>query len=276
MAFRLDVGEAGSGVQRVVVEQVARAMRSLITASAGSDDDLDDGVHDARKRLKRVRAVLRLVRDPIDDDRYRAENARYRDVGRHLAPVRDARVTRDLHVEHIGPSEHLEAELRAARQTVREPEVVGKLLRDLADGLGAVGDWPLEGSDADLFGEGLRRTYRSGRRAMRVEERSPSAEQRHEWRKAVKYHWHHLELLAGAWPEVVEARAAETHRLADLLGDEHDLVLLGTLLPRPERKLENRAADLRQEALELGRRVYAEPPRDLVARFTAWWEASGS
>jgi CHAD domain-containing protein len=276
MAFRLDVGEAGSGVQRVVVEQVARAMRSLISASAGSDDDLDDGVHDARKRLKRVRAVLRLVRDPIGEDRYREENARYRDIGRQLAPARDARVARDLHVEHLGPSERLEAELRAARQTVREPEVVGKVLRDLADGLGTVGSWPLEGTEADLFADGLRRTYRSGRRAMAAEEKSPSAEQRHEWRKAVKYHWHHLELVAEAWPAVIEARAAETHRLADLLGDEHDLVLLGPLLPKPDRRLEHRSADLRQEALALGRHVYAEPPRDLVDRFTAWWEASGS
>ena len=76
MAFRLRPGEAGSGVQRVVVEQVARSMRSLISAAAGSDDEFDDGVHDVRKRLKRVRAVLRLAREPLGDDRYRAENAR--------------------------------------------------------------------------------------------------------------------------------------------------------------------------------------------------------
>ncbi len=273
MAFRLDPGEAGNGVQRVVVEQVARAMRSLISATAGTDDELDDQVHDVRKRLKRVRAVLRLVRDPLGDEVYRAENARYRDLGRRIAPARDARVVRDLHVRYIGPSERLEAQLLAARQAVREPALVEKVLRDLADGLGAVGGWSLPGDEAVLFASGLRRTYRTGRRAMAVEERSPSIEHRHEWRKAVKYHWHHLELVVEAWPAVVEARATEAHRLADLLGDDHDLAVLEELLPRPQLELEARAAELRRDALALGRRLYAEPPADLAASFTTWWAA---
>ena len=36
---------------------------------------IDSGVHDARKRLKRLRAILRLIRDAIGEDDYGRENA---------------------------------------------------------------------------------------------------------------------------------------------------------------------------------------------------------
>jgi CHAD domain-containing protein len=274
MAYRFAPGEAGAGVQRVMVEQVGGTMRSIITAAAGSDDEFDDSTHDARKRLKRVRALLRLVEEPLGEDVYRAENARYRDVGRLLGPARDARVARDLHLSVVGPSDRLDSQLVAARQAVRAGAVLEKLLRDLADGLGTVGGWYLEGDEAALFAAGLRRTYRRGRRALRAEKEEPAAEHRHEWRKAVKYHWHHLELLAGAWPAVFEAQAAEAHRLADLLGDEHDLTVLAALLAEPHPELATRSAELRRDALILGRRLYAETPSALADRFRGVFRAA--
>jgi CHAD domain-containing protein len=53
---------------------------------------LDEAVHDTRKRLKRLRAALRLERSAIGDETYRRENAAFRDLGKRLSAPRDAMV----------------------------------------------------------------------------------------------------------------------------------------------------------------------------------------
>ena len=52
----------------------------------------EEVVHDARKRFKKIRAVLRLVRGGIDRRVFDRENVRFRDAGRPLSEVRDVGV----------------------------------------------------------------------------------------------------------------------------------------------------------------------------------------
>ncbi|HET8798832.1 MAG TPA: CHAD domain-containing protein, partial [Thermoanaerobaculia bacterium] len=51
----------GAGVRRILREQIDRARGSLTDESA----PLEKRVHDARKRFKETRALLRLVRGPL-------------------------------------------------------------------------------------------------------------------------------------------------------------------------------------------------------------------
>ena len=46
------------------------------------------GVLEARKSLKKVRAILRLTRKPLGKRRFRDENRRYRDLARQLSAQR--------------------------------------------------------------------------------------------------------------------------------------------------------------------------------------------
>ena len=52
----------------------------------------DEAVHEARKSLKKVRAVLRLVRPVVGEKGYRRENTCFRDAGRPLSVARDAQI----------------------------------------------------------------------------------------------------------------------------------------------------------------------------------------
>ena len=52
----------------------------------------DARVHYGRKKIKRARAMLRLLREAIGEDAYRRENAALRDVARPLSQVRDAHI----------------------------------------------------------------------------------------------------------------------------------------------------------------------------------------
>ena len=60
--------------------------------------------------------------------------------------------------------------------------------------------------------------------------RQPSDENLHEWRKRLKDLLYQLRLLQAAWPTVLGAYVQEAHRLADLLGDDHDLTVLISVL----------------------------------------------
>jgi CHAD domain-containing protein len=79
------------GVRRVVRTQIGAALEALGERGLSSDET----IHDTRKRLKRVRAGLRLLREAMGEGRYRRENALIRDAARPLTELRDAKVLLD-------------------------------------------------------------------------------------------------------------------------------------------------------------------------------------
>ena len=138
-----------------------------------------------------------------------------------------------------------------------------------------------------MIEDGLLRTYRRGRKALRIAYETPTAENFHEWRKRVKYHWYHLRLLRELWPAPMKPLAAEAKRLADLLGDDHDLAVLRETLVRDAdtfgsasliealRALGKRRQDqLRTESKPLGWRLFAEKPGDFSRRMQRYWCAA--
>src|SRR4051794_28254839 len=101
MSDRLRETESGTrGVARIMRKQTGEALEVL----SGSGPLSDEAVHDARKRLKEVRAALRLLREALGSRTYRQENACFRDAARPLSEVRDAKVlvsTLDKLAEHL-------------------------------------------------------------------------------------------------------------------------------------------------------------------------------
>ncbi len=116
---------------------------------------------------------------------------------------------------------------------------------------------------------------------------NPTAEALHEWRKRVKYHRHHCDLLRDLWPRPMKARIAELQRLSDILGDDHDLAMLaqgvmtigvgGGGRGRSDAALlaliERRRAELQKTALPLGRRLFAENTGAFRKRLARYWKA---
>ena len=97
---------------------------------------------------------------------------------------------------------------------------------------------------------------------------------------------HQMEFLAPLWPEVVVGTAMTLERLGNILGEDNDLAELAELLrgrpdlcPDPrERSLLRALANQRRNELQtaaeiLGRRIYAERPETLSARFGEYWGA---
>jgi len=277
--YRLRRGETvPDGVARIARGRLDHALDEL---RGVTDSSSEAAVHEARKDMKKLRALLRLARDELGDDVYRRENECFRDAARRLSGVRDADVM-------LATLDRLDGSFKELRHSLKEHRRAhpdrgdGVVIAELQQARLRVDRWPLEHHGFEAIEGGLRRVYRRGRRAQDAVEAEPSTKTLHEWRKREKDLWYHLTLLRGAWPAPLEATADEAHALSERLGDDHDLAVLHAwahaqpdagALDRFDGAVERRRAELQADALDLGRRLYAERPRAFAARLGGYWSA---
>lgn len=295
MAYALDpAAPFGAELRRVLAERLDDAIGRL---DGAGDDDLDTRVHEARKRVKESRAVLRLARTASEDpERLRAWDRWLRDASRLLAPLRDGEVLRrtarrlDVADEWVGARERLVDALATSVRSERARAAQGQLTAEMAQRVRAVRAefeaWEPGPDRWATIAPGVRRVYRQGRRRMRVAADEPGDEALHEWRKRAKDLWYAYLLLAPAWPPVLENLADQAHDLSDHLGDHQDLAVLAERLTGDDLDLDEaeRGAlaqavrrsqePLRREAFDLGARLYADKPGPFVARMGQVWKAA--
>jgi CHAD domain-containing protein len=203
--FGLLEGERlGAGLQRIALGQLDIAIEML----EGTDGRLspERRVHEARKALKRLRALLRLVRDELGEATYEREHELLRQAGVGLAKARDAEVllaTLDGLIERkpkrLGSRRGVQR-LRARLQLERDG-AAALALADSATHAGVLSDlramrvrvstWELaDAGGIEAIEPALGRLYAKGRRRMRraAQARGERARGRtlHEWRKRVK------------------------------------------------------------------------------------------
>lgn len=283
-----------AGLTRVAAGRAESALERLRASGAG-EAETADAVHGARKDMKKLRTVLRLLRDELGKKTYRRENARYRDAARALSQTRDAEVkleTLDALAEHGDglPTEAvdswrkiLDRDREAATNAARDEPAVEEAVSLIEAGLRGIEGWELEGDSWATIDAAVTRTYRRGRRAMKAAEKERGEVGFHEWRKRAKDLWYELRLLSTTWPGPLEATAEEAHELTDLLGDHHDLAVLREDLGERnfaegetvalEAAIGRRQEELAAAAFPLGRRLYAERPREFSRRLRRYWRA---
>jgi CHAD domain-containing protein len=295
MAYRF---EADEGVREAIVrcsrEQVDHAVGEL---SEGIGDDPVRAVHSARKAVKKERSLLRLARGAMSPKQRRRENSALRQAARGLSGARDADVMvqtvtqlADRFAGQVPETAFTEiAEQLERTRDARRGQATGSALDTRAvQDLGAVrlriDDWQLKQGGWSAIESGLLRSYRQGRRAFGRVQHAPSLEDLHGWRKRVKDLWYQERLLAPICGPAIRGQAKDAHRLADLLGDDHDLgVLRQTLtgdhlavavdLDAVVGLIDHRRAELQTEAIHLGKRVYAEKPKAFQRRMRRSWKA---
>lgn len=296
-AYRLKPGEKpGKGIRRIALECAEKAGEELERAAEG--EDFAAAIHAARKDLKKLRGVVRLVRSQLGADLYRKEDRRYREAARALAQNRDLEVKVETLValrrrcgEEI--ADDLAAAWLAALERDRDEAArqatagatrsgIEAARAAIAAGREEIAGWPLRGDSWELFEADLLRGYRHGRRAMKRARAKPTAENAHEWRKRAKHHWYQLRILREAWSPVLSETAEQAHRLTELLGDHHDLAVLAEDLASrdldggrgaAEGVIQRRQQQLLKEAFEIGARLFAEKPKAFGRRMKAYWAA---
>jgi CHAD domain-containing protein len=304
MGFALDRGQGQSpghsleqAVRGALREQLDDAASVLRETGAGSPG-FDEAVHEARKSLKRARAVLRLLRSALGNKGVRSETRALAATARRLAAARDARILHDT-LERLaeaaadGPERSAVEAARRARQGQGVPHVPDEARDTVVSELGAacerVEGLRLDGKMRGVVRRGLARMLRQIHAAYETAVSSPSAERFHALRKRCKDFFYVCKLLGDTCPNLLGPLLKDLDRLGEALGEEHDLALLGEQIrAKPDewggtdgarelrRLIDRERKRLQDEARPLCERLIVLSPRrfgaGVVRELAASWE----
>jgi len=292
VAFRLKPDQSvATEVKRIVGRQFERAVAELTTLG---DPQSDAAVHRARRRVKKIRAAIRLVREALGDS-FKPLDKQLRRSARLLAPVADgqgvvqaldrlAETCQDVSA-FAGLASFraalVEYERRADRQASAQ-RVLERASAILREQHTQVNGWRLKRAGFRRVSQGLEDTCRRARRAMLSAFAHQTAENFHAWRRRVKAHWFQVRLIEPRCGNRLAAYERRLEALDDCLGEYHDVALMRTILSaetpvsrdetaRRLRLVRRYQAELRRKARTLGARIYHETPSHFVRRVRASW-----
>jgi len=229
-------GAGGRQARRILRQEIRKGLRKLDGGRRATDED----IHDARKRIRKARAALRLLRKAMSRAEYQREDRLLRDAARPLGAARDAKI------------------LVEALEGLRQRYAVARRVRG---------------------GERFRRTLLQARGEARrhaLTGASGVRKSRKLMRKA-KYLYLQLDLLAPICTPSVARLGLQLHCLSDDLGEDHDLAMLhdrvaahmrdfpDEINARPLlRAIERSRSSLQARALLRGARLYSKRPAQLA------------
>ena len=282
MAFRLREDESvAKGLSRVVRKELRSAVDRLTSGSS------NEAIHDARKRIKKVRAVLQLVGDGFASERALKQLRR---ASHLLSPLRDMdamiEIAGSLRREGDTDSAHLAAAIgtqlktdkarlhaAAGRDQVRV-EAARALKRVRRDAR----RWRWKDIDSQVLAKAVKRSYKRARNRMQDARVEQQPDTFHEWRKRVKTLWYGLRLIESRAPRL-RRPIADFKRLETWLGDDHNLVVLEKHFGSPKAErigtrthahlralIGQRQRELRRQALAIGARLFAHSPKAFAQR----------
>jgi CHAD domain-containing protein len=290
MAYRLRPRESVTqGLRRLATKELRSARGEL----RKTNPPCDEAIHEARKSIKKVRAILEL----IEADRGRGlagSRKRLRSVNRTLSRLRDADAMVEILTKLTNKhprmfDEHTFA--RVQRRLFSHKQASAKAARDH-------GAW--KSVDRNLrrlrrhakrwqpihrrFGTlaaGIEVSYRRGRKAMARAQKRQRATDFHEWRKQIKALWYQLRLVEACSPDI-RRDVRVLHQAATWLGDDHNVVVLCAELAKDTSlcdldRLRGAAdryqCDLRQRTSARTAGIYADTPAAYLGRVERAWDA---
>jgi CHAD domain-containing protein len=296
MAFRFQRRESVlEGCLRIVNEQVAAI--TDILRSENSEGPTVAQVHHARTCLKRLRALLRLVRGEFRRDLFIAAETTFRNVGRRLASARSSavlvstldRITAEFDLVGEENIERVRDVLVTAAQRSRHTTLTLEkrlaLAAQLEETVARLERVRFLNSGWEALRDGVRRTYRQGRKGSEGLREAPETKELHLWRRRVKDLWYDLSLLARLPVRTLPETTQQARTLSELLGDEHDLAMLAAELDRtparfgkggPPESLQRAIAQgqkrLLRQIFRLSRRLYAPRPHAILSELHRGWK----
>jgi CHAD domain-containing protein len=286
MGFRLKLREPlPDGLKRVFREQIDSALQ--LCRHPAKQRGVT--VHEVRKHLKKLRAAIRLAVGEVGKTQHAREDRCVRKIGRLVSDLRDAQVrlqtlvqlrdetAKDNHFPSIEELLSLERESFSAAFAGWQKQAIPQLERVEARLL----KWPLEGLTWKQICGAVGKIYKRGQRGLAKTINDPESENFHAWRKRVKDIWYQLRILQPLNRVVLTEMAHDAKVLGELLGLEHDLDFLWARLEKEngdealcgelaqlQKLIRKRGKRLRTNALELGRRFYAEPSKAFSKRIS--------
>ena len=271
-----------------------RVVDSLIQYAVGcierSTNDRAENVHVVRTSIKQLRAILRLVRPAIGRAFFERENAHLRKAARRLAFARDTDVARQTLAQlsdEVG-QDILATAVRGFEKQATPPADVNNTLSDVARDLEKIGRCiarlRVPADDWQVIEPGLVAVYRQGRKRMNSAFAASDDEAFHQWRIFVKHLYYELQFLESVSPQRLGKMIARLKKLQDLIGADHDIAMLKSLLQKtPDRfggaetvagvvaRLATKSRKLRRASEPLGTAIFCKKPRCFGRKLSRRW-----
>jgi CHAD domain-containing protein len=281
-------------INRILFEQVDH----IIDLCESGQQDVHLSVHEIRKSIKRIRAVLRLIREEIGYSTYYRENAAYRDINRSISDLRTYDVL-ILTLENVqaelsrklpdGPVEPLIRSIRDQRDEMLAEVFSGdETFRELAERVREaktrIPDLPVRHNGFEAFSGGIFRMYRHGKEYLTSATKDHDMHHLHDMRKRTKYLWHQIQIVKPIYPGALGALARSLETITEKLGTYHDLAVLSGYLKKNGEGLEDEIREAFLDACEFKKSAllpgifrkagtaFGEKPEALVQRLGEYWK----
>jgi CHAD domain-containing protein len=273
MGYHIEKGESlATAFGRIAAEEIDLAMAQSRRLHRG------EAVHNARKALKRLRALLRSLRVAFPKKLFRAENRHIAATCRRISPLRDVhvqlRTLGKLKAAASPAGDHIRRQLlRQQSSFIRRIPALRKTVRALLEvSRQSLASWPLRKATAEDLASGLKRIYKQGHEAFKTARKSPTPGHLHAWRKKTKSLGYGLEMIKNLGSGELSKMIRSSDILTEALGDDQDLFMVLRALDKEHRsnpasdfdRLANRIslkrAKRQKRAFKLGEKVYGEKP----------------
>ncbi|MFD1141091.1 CHAD domain-containing protein [Larkinella insperata] len=282
-------------IHRILAEQIQVVRETL----ENSGQAREEAIHGVRKRIKKIRALFRLVEQDMHPGIFKQTNRFYRTIGQRLSPLRDATVMiNTLDKLRQTPSPKIAPPVLAAlrRTLIQKKNLAARAFFEDSTQLEALSQVfsqaPVKISGLkkhtqsfSVFEPNLKKIYRRGRKALQIARKKPGIDHLYELRKQVKNLWYHTRLLKPTWPGLLGAYARELDQLGELLGDDHDLGVLSQEIESERLLMRNKhskavvlqalgqqRAALQEQLFPLANRLFAEKAGEFVGRYRLYWK----
>jgi len=283
MSYRIEKNELLSDAfGRIAAEEIAQALAQL------QHPNRPEAMHNTRKSLKRLRALLRSLRVALPRDLFHRENRRLAEAGRKIAPLRD------IHVQLRALGKLRKNGGSAAKETrqslrlrqdyyLRKMPALHRAVRQmLSASWQNLTSWPMQKATPERLAAGLKRIYKRSRAAWKTARKQETAENLHEWRKQAKMLWYGLALIERLAPKKAATMIRHTENICDALGDDHDLYLVLQALRQEDaahpardykrlaKRIAAKRAGLQKQAFQLGKETFEVKPGAFAHRVEDW------
>lgn len=255
---------------------------SILTEQA--PENIVESVHLIRKRLKFLRAFVKLTQFCSEGNQYKEINLLFRDCGRLISDCRDAHV-RGLLLDEFRETKTGSSYVAFLKKLIdlnnrQTEEIENQLLSGTSVFEDLINDLTREPvlnyfssleSDTESLVSGYLRCYQKSYNAFHSELKSHEADLLHEWRKRTKDLQYQLEVMAESVPPDLPPSLEEVSELCEVLGRINDLFMLsGWITSRRKSKhrtallqdIQSELESLEKNADERGHSLYRLSPEE--------------
>lgn len=276
-----------TGLLRVAETLIQNAIDRLRYPSC----DLGGDIHFVRVMIKRLRALVRLIRPAISEMDFGRVNLGLKKAACRLSFARDSDVALQT-LAKLGFSKPSERDAVASMlvnlsgNEVHRSEVnkaMNQIKLDLEQARGDLGQIQISGSEWMAIGPGLRKVYRQCQKRMRRAFSEGNDESFHKWRIRAKNLFYELQMLRPVWPERLDKMIAGLNQLQEEIGADHDLVILKRSLKTPDTfdgdekvakfvsVLVEKSKKIRRQLEPLGRSIFDQKSGEFVDNLGQHW-----